>query len=422
MVVSHSSILICLVSSSFLILLTWLVLRKGALMGYIGKYVWIVFLCIAVRMLVPVEFRFTISVYSRYVMTRFQNLMNFRFGIGGDRVAVSQIILHIWMAGAMVRFLLQMAKYSMFSYMARKYPAYAGFAGQDVDGIVHDINKEHGRGTAFEIKLVPWMETPAVFGVVRPRILMPAIRYTEDELYYVLKHEMLHYYHHDILVKLLYEIFTSIYWWNPGVYWLKKQVTQVIEFKTDASLASGLDRQGVTEYMMCIVKTLKEKPKVKLGALSSFLGLKQGSLAQRFYFMEDNSWNGKRSHGVLVAVVSVVLLFLSFLFIFEPAYKVSTPRSYDCPTPETSYLVGGDGCFEVYQDGEYIGYVLKITDVLTELKVYRHMEEGANEKFMQKDYGYTWAFLILIFRYAIPGFRNAILYVRGFVCGRSRRR
>ena len=206
------------------------------------------------------------------------------------------------------------------------------------------------------------------------------------------------------------------------MYWLKKQVTQVIEFKTDASLASGLDRQGVTEYMMCIVKTLKEKPKVKLGALSSFLGLKQGSLAQRFYFMEDNSWNGKRSHGVLVAVVSVVLLFLSFLFIFEPAYKVSTPRSYDCPTPETSYLVGGDGCFEVYQDGEYIGYVLKITDVLTELKVYRHMEEGANEKFMQKDYGYTWAFLILIFRYAIPGFRNAILYVRGFVCGRSRRR
>ncbi len=56
------------------------------------------------------------------------------------------------------------------------------------------------------------------------------------ELRYVLLHEYTHFLNHDTVVKLLVTLFCIIFWWNPVVYLLQKDLEQNLEIKCDLSL------------------------------------------------------------------------------------------------------------------------------------------------------------------------------------------
>ncbi|MCI9531145.1 MAG: hypothetical protein HFH38_05260 [Lachnospiraceae bacterium] len=76
---------------------------------------------------------------------------------------------------------------------------------------------------------MPFLETPGIFGLIHPKILMPPTSYTKDELYYIFKHEMLHYYHRDMLVMLFCQGLCIAYWWNPCAFLLQRLIIRAME-------------------------------------------------------------------------------------------------------------------------------------------------------------------------------------------------
>ena len=60
-------------------------------------------------------------------------------------------------------------------------------------------------------------------------------KYSDQELYCALLHELFHFYHRDAWIKLLVQLLCSLLWWNPLMYLFQRDVTQTLELHCDAA-------------------------------------------------------------------------------------------------------------------------------------------------------------------------------------------
>jgi beta-lactamase regulating signal transducer with metallopeptidase domain len=104
------------------------------------------------------------------------------------------------------------------------------------------------------------VESPALFGFVRPRLLLPAglaSGFTREELRHVFLHELAHIKRHDILVGWLTLGLQAIHWFNPLVWLAFHRLRADRELACDA-LVLSCTRAGENEfYGLTIVKLLE---------------------------------------------------------------------------------------------------------------------------------------------------------------------
>lgn len=376
MTVTLASLLSCLVSSTLLTVLAWVIIKRDVTLKAMGRYICIFLTAIVVRMLLPVEFSFTITFNSRYFMTRVRDFLYLKINVGAFAATVGQILLFLWMAGVACNVCLRVGEYLYFVHKISKCP---GCFADNMDTVISEINRDYGKTKKFHVLLVPGIRTPAVFGLLHPRILMPEINYSQGEIYFILRHEMLHYYHHDMLVKILCEFLCTVYWWNPAVYLFKRLVVQVLEIRVDSFLVTGFSEEEKIGYMECILKSIKAGGEEKTPLMITFAAQKGNAVKQRFYCIWDNHWQGKRQKGFLVAAFSCLLFLMSVSVVVESLYPGEISGTFGSPNPETSYLLERDGGYGVYIDGEFMGEVLEITEPFTELQIIKNEEEWKNE-------------------------------------------
>ena len=375
---SPTSLLSCTISGTILILLACLALENDNVLKFSGRYSSIFLAVIAVRMAVPAEFGFTVTLISKRLLTGLRNFMVGEVGLFGHKSPVWQVLLAFWVAGAVGRLLILLLEYIRFSGILRRCPRYQK---HDCGDAVRRINKEYGKDGKFEVRFVPSVQAPAIFGLVRPVILMPETDYTEEEFTYILKHEMMHYYHYDMLIKVFCEVFCTIYWWNPAVYLLKSLVGSVMEINVDCSLTSSFNEKEKISYLECIVKSMKaERGKKGADLLITFVPRKNSVMKQRFRCIWGNCWKSEKWKGAVVTLCSFLLYAISVSIVVEPYYDYELPKTFVCPDPETSFLVEKDGYYEFYLDGDYYGEMMEITEPVLELKVYKNLEEVRKEK------------------------------------------
>lgn len=85
-------------------------------------------------------------------------------------------------------------------------------------------------------------------GVIRPVIFLQK-EYAEGELYWILKHEMMHIVSMDLLVKLLAEFVCCLHWFNPLVYFLERQVKYLCETSCDERVIKGCTDEECEKYI-----------------------------------------------------------------------------------------------------------------------------------------------------------------------------
>lgn len=72
--------------------------------------------------------------------------------------------------------------------------------------ILKKIKKYRGYNIDIRIVLCNKISTPFVFGYFRPTVYLSNIDYSERELYYVLDHELVHWFHKDLWLKLIIQV------------------------------------------------------------------------------------------------------------------------------------------------------------------------------------------------------------------------
>jgi bla regulator protein BlaR1 len=98
---------------------------------------------------------------------------------------------------------------------------------------------------------------PVVFGVVRPRIVVPGdfdIRYAPEEQVLILAHERMHVRRGDLLVNTLWVVFRCIFWFNPLVHIAGRLLRFDQELACDAAVMRNHPRSRKT-YANAMLRT-----------------------------------------------------------------------------------------------------------------------------------------------------------------------
>ena len=98
--------------------------------------------------------------------------------------------------------------------------------------------------------------TPMLIGLIKPKIVLPDMNFSNEELSVVLAHEMVHHKRKDLLVKLLMLAANAVHWFNPVVYALNKQLGIACELSCDEKVVSKMDIKGKRLYGETILQVL----------------------------------------------------------------------------------------------------------------------------------------------------------------------
>ena len=107
---------------------------------------------------------------------------------------------------------------------------------------------------------------PAVFGLVRPVLLLPAgidEHLTSRELSAVIAHERAHVRRYDNLTTALHRIVTAVFWFHPFVWWVGKRLIAERERASDeAAVAAGFSPRVYAEVLLKVGRSALDTPRV----------------------------------------------------------------------------------------------------------------------------------------------------------------
>ena len=203
----------------------------------------------------------------------------------------------------------------------------------------------------------PSVSVPSVTGFFAPIFLLPELPLTESHLKEVLRHELGHFLGRDIWIKLGIAAFQAIFWWNPVVYLLEKDLDYLLEVRADAYSTrqrTEVERLDYLEAVTEVVRQLGIPPRQRHDyVLSLNMTGQRDQLLERMQLVFSETPRRPRGR-VLLAVGLAVLLFSSYLFVVQP--RVSPPESENYIQIDTSnsyLLLTREGSYELFINGNY---------------------------------------------------------------------
>lgn len=366
------------IAVSILILVLYLIFINTKILsryGIICAYTFVIF--IILRCYLPFDIyciNLTQSIYSYSLLPKIQDFFNTTlFEINSASVTVKFLLSVIWALGSIL-FVIKTAigyyKYhkrlKLIPSLDSEHKAYTAF-----NRAYKDIFAD--KQISFRLIQSDIFGTPAVFGMIKPTVILPNIDFTEEELYFVFAHELFHIKHKDFLIKCLCNFTCAIQWWNPIItHLLFSLVTHVQELFVDYSVNKHLTHEEKVTYLECLRKTLTSQNIASKHIYALVNNQTEKYILQRFSIITATKVKGFTIIGLLI---SIVLFVLSYSFIFEPSllHKYTTDEAGDTVyhyEQNDSYYIKNGEQFDLYMDGQFILTVPEILDEFKDLPVY----------------------------------------------------
>lgn len=344
------------------------------------RFLLICMVIILFRLLIPVESPITNNIpVSNIYPDIYMFLKEPFYVIEGMELNILLFLKLIWLLGS-VFFLAKIARsYLMLKKMIGSFHYLDNI---NVNDTLQKVQKEYSRKRTKKIRIVTgeFGNTPFVFGIFRPYIVIPSLSYNDDELYFILKHEMIHYYRGDLIVKLFCEILRAVYWWNPFVDMLESLINDLLEINVDFRIMKDLPEERKLDYSECLVKMAKKRElsKIENRWIMAFQKESPSAVRKRISLMLDNLEIDKKKTAksvMLSAMILALVVFCPNVLIFEP-YSIAeedAEGTFDLSEDNVFYIRNKDGSFNLYIDNEYAGTV---NELLGEnMMIYDSLEE-----------------------------------------------
>ncbi|GAK13671.1 M56 family metallopeptidase [Geomicrobium sp. JCM 19039] len=106
------------------------------------------------------------------------------------------------------------------------------------------------------IYLSPYMTTPFIYGIFKPKIVLPSFDFSDEELKHIFLHELTHYKRGDLWTKPLLSIIQSVHWFNPIVHLARREIDRFGEYACDESITKQMNRDERTRYCELLLNVL----------------------------------------------------------------------------------------------------------------------------------------------------------------------
>ena len=215
-------------------------------------------------------------------------------------IPVTTILFYGYLAGAAAFLLYQGVSYALFRRTVRRWKR--DVARADYAAMLSNTARDLGV-SAPEMIVCEAISTPAVTGLLRPRLLLPHERYDVQELRYILRHELCHLKRRDMLLKLVLLAANAMHWFNPVVYLMLRQVDEDIELACDSAATDGLELPERAAYSRTLLAAVQSSVRA-LPATTCF-----GGTVERLKRRITNVLGAQKKRGLgIVALVLALTL------------------------------------------------------------------------------------------------------------------
>jgi len=240
-----------------------------------------------------------------------------------------QLGFAVWLAGVLLFVFYQCVKHYRYVKMERRWRNPVTNEKQLI--LLHSLKSNMKIKRHIPVYTCSFVGSPVLLGLLSPRILLPATDYSQDELYFIFKHELVHYKRKDIVFKYLVLVSMALHWFNPVVYVMAKAVNRLCETSCDAEVLKNADTNMRQLYGEIIINIAQYKSNFTPVLSTSLYGGKH-NMTKRILSVMDTR---KKKMGISIACI--VLLFMAaagWLFAVQaghtddPVYN-TTPEVYN---------------------------------------------------------------------------------------------
>lgn len=248
-------------------------------------------------------------------------------------IPVTTILFYGYLAGAAAFLLYQGVSYALFRRTVRRWKRDVSRA--DYAAMLSDTARDLGV-SAPEMIVCEAISTPAVTGLLRPRLLLPHEHYDVQELRYILRHELCHLKRRDMLLKLVLLAANAMHWFNPVVYLMLRQADEDIELACDSAATDGLELPERAAYSRTLLAAVQSSVRA-LPATTCF-----GGTVERLKRRITNVLGAQKKRGLgIVALVLALTLAAGCATSWGEGSQNSSP--FDGSRYEASFIAENTG-------------------------------------------------------------------------------
>lgn len=217
-------------------------------------------------------------------------------------VDITDILLTLWLAGVIACVLWQGIGYYRLIHSLK------GTSRSVERADLHTILQEQCADLVIDreipLRVSSAADCPMLAGFIHPTLYLPDERISRTDAAFIFRHELTHYKHGDLWLKLLLLAARCLHWFNPLVYLIERFAQEDIEAACDDAVVRGHDgayrrAYGETILRSAIAQVQKRK------ALVSCFGDDKKTLMRRFEGLFDKS---VKKRGVALVVMIALLV------------------------------------------------------------------------------------------------------------------
>ena len=205
------------------------------------------------------------------------------------------ILAWLWLIGAMLLILLNIARYISLNVKIRK------------NGEIISLS-EIGEYTNRKINVRVWesIASPFMTGVIKPTLILPKAKLSDEQLHNILCHEMTHFKRRDILYKCFAEFVKCVHWFNPVIWYVTRQIATECEISCDIAVTKNMSDSEEMSYINTILSLLPMGKSKQLPLTTQMASSKK--ILKRRFIMIKNKKTTSRFMSVISAVIAVAML------------------------------------------------------------------------------------------------------------------
>lgn len=255
-------------------------------------------------------------------------------------IAFDEILALVWAVGAAAFFVGSMLSYRRFVHRVRR-------TARDVRDLellrIYESERERlGLRQRIPLRQTPEADGPMLVGLVHPVLLLPKSGIPLADAPLILRHELTHAKHKDVLCKMVFLLARCVHWFNPVVHLLAWQGAQDLEIACDQSVVHGLDTDAKRQYGQCILNDVACR---MYGGTMLTTRLTGGGKAMKTRLQALFSPNKKRRGVALILTAAFALTLVGGCFAVTPKGTENAALEQEIRTTVENYLqavVDGD--------------------------------------------------------------------------------
>ena len=159
----------------------------------------------------------------------------------------------VWIGGALL-----LAAWRSISYLAalkhlRRWSIPE--VSEEAAALYEEACRRYGKRRAPKLMVNEQLSGPLLAGTVRTCLYLPNAVYTKRELRMIFAHELCHYYRRDLWYKMLLYAAATVYWFNPAMILLLREADRDLELLCDAQVTAGKSREYCLAYNRLLLRS-----------------------------------------------------------------------------------------------------------------------------------------------------------------------